>query len=246
MVWIYGGGFQAGSASEPRQDGSKLATKGVVVVSMNYRLGVFGFLAHPDLTKEAASHASGNYGLLDQIAALQWVKKNIAAFGGDPGNVTIFGESAGSFSVSALMASPLTKGLFQKAIGESGAYLAGPTRSARSKRLAAAEAQGQKFAQALGADSIAALRATSDRRRVEGRVDGRPRRLVLARHRRLRAARRSVHHLHRGPPAARAAARGMEPGRGPGRRDAREGEGDRGRRSRSRRASATRMPPTPC
>ena len=129
MVWIYGGGFQAGSASEPRQDGSTLATKGVVVVSMNYRLGVFGFLAHPDLTKEASSHASGNYGLLDQIAALQWVKKNIAAFGGDPDNVTIFGESAGSFSVSALMASPLTKGLFQKAIGESGAYLAGPSRS---------------------------------------------------------------------------------------------------------------------
>ena len=161
MVWIYGGGFQAGSASEPPQDGSKLATKGVVVVSMNYRLGVFGFLAHPDLTKEASSHASGNYGLLDQIAALQWVKKNIAAFGGDPDNVTIFGESAGSFSVSALMASPLTKGLFQKAIGESGAYLAGPSGPLAPKRLSAAEAQGQKLGQALGAESIAALRAKS-------------------------------------------------------------------------------------
>jgi para-nitrobenzyl esterase len=161
MVWIYGGGFQAGSASEPRQDGSKLATKGVIVVSMNYRLGVFGFLAHPDLTREASSKASGNYGLLDQIAALRWVQKNIAAFGGDLGNVTIFGESAGSFSVSALMASPLTKGLFQKAIGESGAYLAGPSGSLAPKRLASAEAEGQKFAQGLGADSIAALRAKS-------------------------------------------------------------------------------------
>jgi len=161
MVWIYGGGFQAGSASEPRQDGSKLATRGVIVVSMNYRLGVFGFLAHPDLTKEASSHASGNYGLLDQIAALQWVKKNIAAFGGDPDNVTIFGESAGSLSVSVLMASPLAKGLFEKAIGESGAYLAGPSGPLVPKRLAAAEAQGQKFAQALGADSLAALRAKS-------------------------------------------------------------------------------------
>src|SRR4051794_25015784 len=135
MVWIYGGGFQAGSASEPRQDGSKLATKGVLVVSMNYRLGGVGFLAPPDLTKEASSHASGNYGLLDQIAALQWVKKNIAAFGGDPDNVTIFGESAGSLSVSVLMASPLAKGLFQKAIGESGAYLAGPSGPLVPKRL---------------------------------------------------------------------------------------------------------------
>ncbi len=174
MVWIYGGGFQAGSASEPRQDGSKLATKGVVVVSMNYRLGVFGFLAHPDLTKEASSHASGNYGLLDQIAALQWVKKNIAAFGGDPDNVTIFGESAGSFSVSALMASPLTKGLFQKAIGESGAYLAGPSGPLAPKRLAAAEAQGQKFAQALGADSIAALRAKSAEDVLKAALTGGP------------------------------------------------------------------------
>jgi para-nitrobenzyl esterase len=172
MVWIYGGGFQAGSASEPRQDGSKLAAKGVLVVSMNYRLGVFGFLAHPDLSKEASSHASGNYGLLDQIAALRWVQKNIAAFGGDPDNVTIFGESAGSFSVSALMASPLTKGLFQKAIGESGAYLAGPSGPLALKRLAAAEAQGQKFGQALGADSIAALRAKSAEDVLKAAVTG--------------------------------------------------------------------------
>src|SRR5512132_3010028 len=101
MVWIYGGGFQAGSASEPRQDGEHLAAKGVVVVNLNYRLGVFGFLAHPELTKESGRNASGNYGLMDMIAALQWVKRNIASFGGDPANVTIFGESAGSFAVSA-------------------------------------------------------------------------------------------------------------------------------------------------
>ena len=110
MVWIHGGGFQAGSASEPRQDGGRLARKGVVVVSLNYRLGVFGFLAHPALTKESGHGASGNYGLLDQVAALRWVRDNVAGFGGDPGNVTIFGESAGSFAVSALMASPLARG----------------------------------------------------------------------------------------------------------------------------------------
>src|SRR5271169_183360 len=121
MVWIYGGGFVAGTTSEPRQDGTNLAQQGVVVVSMNYRLGVFGFLVHPELAKESGRNAAGNYGLLDQLAALQWVHDNVAAFGGDPGNVTIFGESAGSFSVSAQMASPLAKGLFQKAIGESGA-----------------------------------------------------------------------------------------------------------------------------
>lgn len=120
MVWMYGGGFQAGGTSEQRQDGSVLAQQGVVVVSMNYRLGIFGFFTHPELAKESGRNSAGNYGLLDQVAALRWVQDNIAAFGGDPGNVTIFGESAGSFSVSALMASPLAKGLFHKAIGESG------------------------------------------------------------------------------------------------------------------------------
>ena len=120
MVWIYGGGYQAGGSSEQRQDGSVLAQQGVVVVSMNYRLGIFGFFTHPELAKESGRNTAGNYGLLDQVAALQWVQDNIAAFGGDSGNVTIFGESAGSFSVSALMASPLAKGLFHKAIGESG------------------------------------------------------------------------------------------------------------------------------
>jgi para-nitrobenzyl esterase len=120
MVWIYGGGFVAGSTSEARQDGTHLAQQGVVVLSMNYRLGIFGFFVHPELARESGRNASGNYGLLDQLAALHWVHENIAAFGGDPNNVTIFGESAGSFSVSAQMASPLAKGLFQKAIGESG------------------------------------------------------------------------------------------------------------------------------
>jgi len=127
MVWIYGGGFTTGGTSENRQDGQFLAHRGVIVVSMNYRLGLFGFFAHPELTAESANHASGNYGLLDQAAALAWVRRNIAAFGGDPNNVTLFGESAGSFSVSAQVASPLTRGLITKAIGESGAafYSAG-------------------------------------------------------------------------------------------------------------------------
>jgi para-nitrobenzyl esterase len=156
MVWIYGGGFQAGGTSEPRQDGEVLAGKGVVVVSMNYRLGIFGFYSHPELTKESRHGASGNYGLLDQVEALRWVKKNIQAFGGDPGQVTIFGESAGSFAVCALMASPLSQGLFARAIGESGAFF-GDTLSA--KPLAKSEEQGAKFAAAQKADSLAALRA---------------------------------------------------------------------------------------
>jgi para-nitrobenzyl esterase len=123
MVWIFGGGFVAGGTSEPRQDGAQLASNGVIVVSMNYRLGIFGFFAHSDLAAESGRDSSGNYGLMDQTSALQWVQRNIAAFGGDPGNVTVFGESAGSFSVSAQMASPLAKGLFERAIGESGAAM---------------------------------------------------------------------------------------------------------------------------
>lgn len=156
MVWIYGGGFAAGSSSEPRQDGEILAKKGVVVVSLNYRLGVFGFFAHPGLAQESPHHASGNYGLMDQVAALEWVRRNIAAFGGDAGKVTIFGESAGSFSVSALMASPLAKGLLHGAIGESGAFFAIVL---RLKPLAKSEQDDQKFADSLGASSIDALRA---------------------------------------------------------------------------------------
>ncbi len=120
MVWIYGGGFTGGTTSEPRQDGEHLTRKGVMVVSMNYRLGIFGFLASSGLAAEDPHHAAGNYGLMDQLACLQWVQRNAAAFGGDPANVTIFGESAGSFAVSAQMASPLAQGLFAHAIGESG------------------------------------------------------------------------------------------------------------------------------
>jgi para-nitrobenzyl esterase len=123
MVWIYGGGFHGGSTSEGRQDGQFLAQRNVVVVSMNYRMGVFGFFTHPELTAESPHHASGNYGLLDQAAAIAWVKNNIKQFGGDPKNITIFGESAGSISVSAHMASPLSKDLIAKAIGESGGAL---------------------------------------------------------------------------------------------------------------------------
>ena len=156
MVWVYGGGFQAGATSEGRQDGQTLAHRGVVVVSMNYRLGIFGFFSHAELTKESPRHASGNYGLLDQAAALEWVKKNIRAFGGDPQNVTVFGESAGSFSVCALMASPVSRGLMHRAIGESGAFF-GRTLSARP--LAQSEADGAKFGETIGAATLQQLRA---------------------------------------------------------------------------------------
>lgn len=156
MVWIYGGGFQAGATSEGRQDGEALAHRGVVIVSMNYRLGIFGFFSHPELTQESPHHASGNYGLQDQAAALQWVKKNIAEFGGDSENVTIFGESAGSFSVSALMASPVSKGLIHRAIGESGAFFG---RTLNAKPLNDSEADGAKFGEANNAATLAQLRA---------------------------------------------------------------------------------------
>jgi para-nitrobenzyl esterase len=157
MVWIYGGGFRAGSSSEPRQDGGNLSKKGVLVVSMNYRLGIFGFFSHPELAQESGHDASGNYGLMDQVAALQWVKENIASFGGDPDNVTIFGESAGSSSVSALMASPLAKGLFARAIGESGA-LFGTDLKTRSET----ESRDMAFMKsAAGTDSLEALRNKS-------------------------------------------------------------------------------------
>ena len=157
MVWIHGGG-DAGSASEPRQDGENLARNGVVVVSFNYRLGVFGFFSHADLAKESGYHASGNYGLFDQVAALQWVRRNIAAFGGDAGNVTIFGESAGSFYGSALMASPLAQGLFQRVIGESGPFC---SEIFGIVPFAQSEERGAEFADSLGAHTIEALRAKS-------------------------------------------------------------------------------------
>jgi para-nitrobenzyl esterase len=153
MVWIHGGGLTRGSGSVPFYDGEALAKKGVVLVTVNYRLGIFGFFAHPELTKESDRNASGNYALLDQIAALEWVKKNIAAFGGDPKRVTIFGESAGSWSVNYLMATPLARGLFARAIGESGGAFG------VMKTLKEVEESGQKFAASQHADSIAALRA---------------------------------------------------------------------------------------
>jgi para-nitrobenzyl esterase len=160
LVWFYGGGFVAGANSEPRYDGEKLAAKGIIVVEPNYRLGVFGFFSHPELTKESGQNASGNYGLLDQVAALQWVVKNIAAFGGDPDKITIAGESAGSLSVSALMASPLSRGLFQRAMGESGAFFpSGRGRGLQLHPLAESEQAGVKFAESVGATSLAQMRA---------------------------------------------------------------------------------------
>src|SRR5271167_2722253 len=157
MVWIHGGGFVAGSGAEPRYDGGRLAARGIVVVTLNHRLNALGFLAHPELTAESDHLASGNYGLLDLVAALEWVKRNIAAFGGDPAQVTIAGESAGSIAASVLMASPLAKGLFTRVIGESGALFASPTRAPRS--LAQAEVAGLAFMRRAGAKSLAELRA---------------------------------------------------------------------------------------
>jgi para-nitrobenzyl esterase len=155
LVYFYGGGFVAGDGSEARYDGESMAQKGIVALTVNYRLNVFGFMAHPELTKESPNKASGNYGLLDQAAALRWVQENIAAFGGDPKKVTIAGESAGSFSVSAQMASPLSKNLIAGAIGESGSLLSlQPTPS-----LAQGEEQGVHFANAMEAASLAELRA---------------------------------------------------------------------------------------
>ncbi|MCX6217813.1 carboxylesterase family protein [Spirosoma sp.] len=164
LVYFYGGGFVAGDGSEARYDGESMARKGIVALTVNYRLGVFGFFAHPELTKESPNHSSGNYGYLDQAAALKWVKENIAAFGGDPNRVTIAGESAGSISVSALMVSPLSKGLFAQAIGESGSLLGGlpPT------SLAKGEEAGTKFAtEAAGANTLTELRAMPADRLLE-------------------------------------------------------------------------------
>ncbi|MFN0123420.1 MAG: carboxylesterase/lipase family protein [Blastocatellia bacterium] len=155
LVYFYGGGFIAGDGSEPRYDGASMAARGIVAVTVNYRLGVFGFMAHPELTKESPHHASGNYGLLDQQAALAWVQKNIAAFGGDPRRVTIAGESAGSISVSAQMASPLSKNLIAAAIGESGSMMG----ALSAVPLAEGEQSGVKFGEAIGATALAALRA---------------------------------------------------------------------------------------
>ena len=160
LVYFYGGGNVAGDASEPRYDGESMAKKGIVAVTCNYRLNVFGNFAHPELSAEASYKASGNYGYLDQLAALKWVQKNIAKFGGDPNKVTIAGESAGSISVSYQMASPLTKGLIAGAIGESGAGI-NPTMAPVT--LADAEKEGLQFAKKAGVPSLKELRALSTR-----------------------------------------------------------------------------------
>jgi para-nitrobenzyl esterase len=165
LVWIYGGGFSFGSTSEPVYDGANLAKKGVVLVSIAYRVGPLGFLAHPALSNESPEKVSGNYGLLDMIAGLQWIKNNISAFGGDPGKVTIFGESAGGIAVSMLCASPLAKGLFHGAISQSGGSF-GPPRSTtypgeNMKILKMAEADGLNFASRAGVASIEELRRIS-------------------------------------------------------------------------------------
>ena len=157
IVWIYGGGYINGSASMPLYWGDQLAHKGVIVVTIAYRLGPLGFLAHPELTRESPHHSSGNYGLMDQIAALEWIQRNIAAFGGDPKSVTIAGQSSGAMSVSILMASPLAKGLFQRAIGESGGLFE-PLQLAPKYLLANAERDGEKYAASLGAASLQELR----------------------------------------------------------------------------------------
>lgn len=154
MVWIHGGGFFAGFGGEDRHDGAVLAAKGAVVVTLNYRLGAFGFLTHPALAEESGSHASGNYGIMDQVAALAWVRRNIARFGGDSTRVTIFGESAGGMSVGVLVASPMAKGLFQRAIIESGTGTGSFT-----QRASTAEAVGLRLATALGVDGIGATTA---------------------------------------------------------------------------------------
>lgn len=154
LVWIHGGGFGSGAASVPIYDGQALARQGVVVVSINYRLGVFGFLSHPALSAESPNQVSGNYGLLDMIAALQWVQRHIAAFGGRPDQVTIAGQSAGAAAVQDLMASPLARGLFHRAIAMSGAGM-----GVRAMPLAEAQAQGVELLSAAGIDGLAALRA---------------------------------------------------------------------------------------
>lgn len=161
MVWIHGGALTRGSGAVEIYDGTELARKGAVVVTINYRLGPLGFFAHPELSAESEHKASGNYGLLDQVAALEWVRRNIAQFGGDPGCVTVFGESAGSLSVNALVASPLARGLFHRAIGQSGTAFR-PTPS-----LAEAEKQGQRLATAAGISGLAALRELPAEKLVE-------------------------------------------------------------------------------
>ena len=169
LFYIYGGGFVAGDGSEPRYDGESMAKRGIIVVTLSHRLGIFGFFSHPQLAAETSQGASGNYALMDQTAALRWVQRNIAAFGGDPKRVTIAGESAGSFSVSAQMASPLAKDLFAGAIGESGAFF---STTIPTPLRTETEQNGVKFGNAVSAHSLPALRALSATELLE--ASGRP------------------------------------------------------------------------
>lgn len=170
MVFIHGGGYANGATALPLYWGDRLARKGVVVVSFNYRLGPLGFLAHPELSAESRHGVSGDYGLMDQIAALEWVQRNARAFAGDPAEVTVFGQSAGAMSISLLIASPQSKGLFQRAIAQSGGVFE-PVQLDPSYRLAQAEKDGVAFGRSLGANSLTALRALPGARLLEGRVD---------------------------------------------------------------------------
>ena len=168
MVWIHGGSLTGGAGSESLYDGAKLAARGIVLVSINYRLGILGYLAHPGLSAESPDHVSGNYGLLDQIAALRWVNRNIAAFGGDPANVTIAGESAGGLSVMYLMAAPQARGLFAKAIAQSAYMISAPELRAGPHGDLPAETTGARLGEALGAHDVAALRAMAASALVDG------------------------------------------------------------------------------
>jgi len=168
MVWIHGGGFTRGSGATPTYNGTQLAKKGVVLVTINYRLGVYGFFAHPELSAESEQKSSGNYGLHDMIAALKWVKKNISQFGGNPNNVTIFGESAGSLAVSNLIGTPLARDLFHKAIGQSGAALSPmPELSEEVNGIKSAEQVGLDFMAATGATNLDELRALSSEKLLD-------------------------------------------------------------------------------
>jgi para-nitrobenzyl esterase len=170
IVWIHGGGYVNGSASMPLYHGDRLARKGVVVVTIAYRLGALGFLAHPALSAESPQHSSGNYGLMDQIAALKWVRRNVAAFGGDPDRVTIAGQSAGAMAVSALLTSPRARGLFQRAIAQSGGIFE-PLQLAPGYLLANAERDGASYMASLGAANPEAMRRLpADRFSGAGRI----------------------------------------------------------------------------
>lgn len=159
IVWIYGGGFSEGSASYGMYGGQELVKKGIIYVAISYRVGIFGFLAHPDLTKESGHHASGNWGMLDQIAALKWVQRNIGAFGGDPSNVTLIGQSAGAMSINDLNVSPMARGLFARLIGLSGTFM--PTGGMPQETLQEAEAMGTKLQMAMKASGLEDMRAAA-------------------------------------------------------------------------------------